>query len=118
MIKEEGQEYALVVKMLGNGRLDAQLFDGRKTLAHIRGKLRKKVWIGVGDLILLSEREFEERKTDVIHKYNADEVHQLKKISEIPDFVNVATAQEPNEDLAALSEQEEEGIVNFEIDEI
>lgn len=36
-------EYAQVLKMLGNGRLEAQCFDGTKRLGHIRGKLRKKV---------------------------------------------------------------------------
>lgn len=35
--------YAQVVKMLGNGRLEAMCFDGIKRLCHIRGKLRKKV---------------------------------------------------------------------------
>jgi len=39
-------EYAQVLKMLGNGRLEAQCFDGEKRLAHIRGKLRKKVRAG------------------------------------------------------------------------
>jgi len=29
--------------MLGNGRLEVQCFDGEKRLAHIRGKMRKKV---------------------------------------------------------------------------
>lgn len=29
--------------MLGNGRVEAQCFDGEKRLAHIRGKMRKKV---------------------------------------------------------------------------
>lgn len=29
--------------MLGNGRLEAMCFDGEKRLAHIRGKMRKKV---------------------------------------------------------------------------
>ena len=29
-------EYAQVLKMLGNGRLEAQCFDGTKRLAHIR----------------------------------------------------------------------------------
>jgi initiation factor 1A len=37
-------EYAQVTKMLGNGRLEAQCFDGTKRLCHIRGKLRKKVF--------------------------------------------------------------------------
>lgn len=36
-------EYAQVIKMLGNGRLEAMCFDNTKRLAHIRGKLRKKV---------------------------------------------------------------------------
>lgn len=36
-------EYAQVTKMLGNGRVEAQCFDGEKRLAHIRGKMRKKV---------------------------------------------------------------------------
>ena len=43
MFREDGQEYAQVTKMLGNGRLEAQCFDGEKRLAHIRGKMRKKV---------------------------------------------------------------------------
>ena len=43
MFKEDGQEYAQVVKMLGNGRLEAFCFDGERRMCHIRGKLRKKV---------------------------------------------------------------------------
>jgi len=42
VFKEDGQEYAQVTKMLGNGRLEAMCFDGIKRLCHIRGKLRKK----------------------------------------------------------------------------
>lgn len=42
VFREDGQEYAQVTKMLGNGRLEAQCFDGQKRLAHIRGKMRKK----------------------------------------------------------------------------
>jgi len=45
-------EYAQVVKMLGNGRLEASCFDGERRLAHIRGKMRKKVWINQGDMYM------------------------------------------------------------------
>lgn len=31
--------------MLGNGRVEVQCFDGTKRLCHIRGKMRKKVWV-------------------------------------------------------------------------
>ena len=40
--KDDGQEYAQVLRMLGNGRCEVQCFDGVKRLAHIRGKMRKK----------------------------------------------------------------------------
>lgn len=67
-------EYAQVLKMLGNGRVEAQCFDGTKRLAHIRGKMRKKVWINQGDIVLLSLRDFQDDKADVIVKYTPDEV--------------------------------------------
>ena len=41
VFKEDGQEYAQVIKMLGNGRLESMCFDGVKRLYHIRGKLRR-----------------------------------------------------------------------------
>jgi len=31
LLKEPGQEYAQVIRMLGNGRLDAFCFDGKKS---------------------------------------------------------------------------------------
>src|SRR3984957_8388537 len=58
VFREDGQEYAQVTKMLGNGRLEAQCFDGEKRLAHIRGKMRKKarlcLWPSRGGLISLN----------------------------------------------------------------
>ena len=56
MFREDGQEYAQVIKMLGNGRLEAMCFDGEKRLAHIRGKMRKKVCIVIVLIRMLSDR--------------------------------------------------------------
>merc|ERR1712071_535399 len=64
-------------------------FDGIKRLCHIRGKLRKKVWINQGDIILVGLRDYQDAKADVILKYNADEARNLKTYGEIPDSVNV-----------------------------
>ena len=36
-------EYAQVVKLLGNGRLEAKCQDGETRLGQIRGQMRKKV---------------------------------------------------------------------------
>jgi len=107
--KEEGQEYAQVIKMLGNGRLEALCFDGEKRLAHIRGKLRKKVWINQGDIILLSLRDYQDEKGDVILKYSADEARSLKAYGELPENAKI------NETDTYGGEAGEE--CNFEFDE-
>ncbi|EZG56350.1 eukaryotic translation initiation factor 1A [Gregarina niphandrodes] len=89
ILKEPCQEYAQVLKMLGNGRLEAQCVDGAKRLCHIRGKMRKKVWINAGDVVLVSLREYQDEKGDIIHKYNPDEVRTLKQMREIPEAFRV-----------------------------
>lgn len=82
-------EYAQVTKMLGNGRLEAMCFDGVKRLCHIRGKLRKKVWINQGDIILIGLRDYQDAKADVILKYTADEARNLKTYGEFPETGNL-----------------------------
>lgn len=85
VLKSEGQEYARVEQMLGNGRLRAQCYDGKNRLCTIRGNMRKKVWVCTGDLILIGIREFQDDKADVMHKYSADEDRKLKAMGEFED---------------------------------
>ena len=75
--------------MLGNGRLEAMCFDGVKRLCHIRGKLRKKVWINQSDIILVGLRDYQDAKADVILKYSADEARNLKSYGEFPETVKI-----------------------------
>jgi len=89
VFKEDGQEYAQVTKMLGNGRLEAQCFDGTKRLCHIRGKLRKKVWINQSDIILIGLRDYQDNKADVILKYTPDEARNLKAYGELPESAKI-----------------------------
>mmetsp|Transcript_32526 Transcript_32526/g.54569 ORF Transcript_32526/g.54569 Transcript_32526/m.54569 type:complete len:140 (+) Transcript_32526:123-542(+) len=89
VFKEHGQEYAQVLRMLGNGRLEAQCVDGTKRLCHIRGKMRKKVWVNTGDIILVGLREYQDEKADVIQKYMADEARSLKAYGELPESIRV-----------------------------
>lgn len=85
VFRDDGQEYAQVIKMLGNGRLEAYCFDGTNRLCHIRGKLRKKVWINQGDIILIGLRDYQDAKADVILRYNPDEARNLKSYGELPE---------------------------------
>ena len=43
-----------------------------------------QVWVGAGDIILVSLRDYQDEKGDVILKYTADEARQLKSVGELP----------------------------------
>ncbi|GFE55209.1 translation initiation factor [Babesia ovis] len=89
VFKMEDQEYAQVLRMLGNGRLEAYCFDGNKRLCHIRGKMRKRVWVNAGDIILVSLRDYQDSKADVIAKYTPDEARSLKAYGELPESTKI-----------------------------
>ena len=104
VFKEHGQEYAIVEKMLGDGRLMAYCYDHKRRMCIIRGAMRKRVWIGVGDTILIGIREFQDDKADVISKYNADEVRSLKCYGELPKLKGMRSGVE---DQDAMEEDED-----------
>ena len=76
--KEDGQQYAEVQKALGDGRFTVQCYDNISRIGKIRGKDHRRMWIGVGDLILISLRDFEDEKADIIHKYSTEEDRSLQ----------------------------------------
>ncbi|KAG5626635.1 hypothetical protein H5410_011853 [Solanum commersonii] len=106
VFKEDGQEYAQVLRMLGNGRCEAMCIDGTKRLCHIRGKMHKKVWIAAGDI---------DDKADVILKYMPDEARLLKAYGELPENTRL------NEGIANLDEEDEnaaDDYIEFEDEDI
>ena len=84
--------------MLGNGRCDVQCFDGVKRLAHIRGAMRNKIWIRLSDIILVSLRDYQDSKCDVIMKYSDEEVRNLKSYGELPETTSLVLEQKEEVD--------------------
>ena len=48
-----------------------------------------QVWINQGDIILLSLRDYQDEKGDVILKYTADEARNLKAYGELPESAKI-----------------------------
>jgi translation initiation factor 1A len=79
ILKEEDQEYAEVTRILGDMRCDLRLATKQNMIGHIRGKMKKRCWINVGDIVLISFRDFQVDKCDIIHKYSEEESNQLRQ---------------------------------------
>lgn len=84
LFKTDQQEYAKVTRMLGDRRVECECYDGIKRLCKIRGAIRKKTRIKVDDIVLLSLRDFQDDKADIIHAYTPDDVRKLQKEGQLP----------------------------------
>jgi translation initiation factor 1A len=98
--KEQGQEYGQITKILGNCRLEVLCSDGQLRMGHIRGTLTKKVWISRGDIVLVSLRDYQDEKCDIMYKYNMDEIKRLKnmgvQMGNIAQNINIENNEEEN----------------------
>lgn len=99
VFKDEGEEYAQVLKLLGSGRADVTCMDGKRRIAKVRGKFKRRVWIHVGDIVLVVIREFEDDKCDIVHLYYSEEARTLKQMGEIPQDIEITENQRAENEL-------------------
>ena len=114
VFRDDGQEYCLMTKMLGDGRCEGQLLNGQSTMvmAHIRGKMKKRVFIHMGDVVLVGLRDFQEGKVDIIHKYTSEEAKNLVHLGEIAELSESRTCKDI--DISSSHEEKEKtGDDNF-----
>lgn len=79
-IPKEGELLGLVELMLGSDKLRVQCDDGKERIVRIPGKMRKRVWIRVGDIILIQPwKVMSDRRADVIWRYTRTQARWLQK---------------------------------------
>ncbi len=70
----------VAVKFLGFDRVMVKCQDGHERLCRIRGKIKRRVWIREGDIVLVSPWDFQtESKGDVIWRYTRAQAEWLRK---------------------------------------
>ena len=85
----QSQEYAQITKCLGNCRFEVLCFDGKKRMAIMCGKMRKRVFVNAHEIVLVSLREWQDSKCDIIDKYSASDVQKLKQKNLIPKSIKL-----------------------------
>jgi translation initiation factor 1A len=79
-LPKEGELLGIVELMLGSDKLRVQCDDGKERIVRIPGKLRKRVWIRVGDLILIQPwKVMTDRRADVVWRYTKTQAGWLQK---------------------------------------
>ena len=82
--KESGEDYAKVNTLYGAGRLEGLLQDGTTIMCIIPGRMKRKKWIKIGDIILINIRDYQKTKADILHCYNESQINVLKSDKCLP----------------------------------
>ena len=76
----EGDVLGVVTKLLGFDRIMVKCQDGHERLCRIRGKMKRRVWIREGDVVIVSPWDFQsESRGDVTWRYTHAQAEILRK---------------------------------------
>ncbi|MCD6563847.1 MAG: translation initiation factor IF-1A [Thermoproteales archaeon] len=79
--QEEGTMLGVIEQFLGYDRARVLCEDGKVRLCRIPGKMKKRVWMRIGDIVLVAPWEFQyDTKGDIIYRYIGSQVQKLDKM--------------------------------------
>jgi len=75
-----GDVLGIAIKLLGFDRVLVKCQDGHERLCRIRGKMKRRVWIRQGDVVLISPWDFQsDKRGDVFWRYTKAQADTLRK---------------------------------------
>ncbi len=87
------QCFGLLTRMLGGSRMEVKCFDGKTRICRIPGRLKRKLWVREGDIVIAEPWEYSgDDKGDIIFKYTKTQINYLqnkgflKKLDELEEF--------------------------------
>ncbi len=107
--KRDNEQLGRVVEILGNDHMRVQCEDGKTRLGRIRGKIKKRMWIRLGEIVIIQPWDWETAnnaeeggenetlpKCDIIWRYQLTQTKQLFRKGILPQ--NLAEAMNLTED--------------------
>ena len=117
LIQEEGESYAVVTKLLGNGMFYANDTEGKERLCVMRNKFRGKGkrdnTVSLGTWVMIGKRDFdsyEKPKFDLLEVYTDIEKQKLKRSGD-PKFLLLKSEYDN------VNESNQDNEVDFENDD-
>jgi len=75
-----GEEVIGVIESrLGGNKMQVNCLDGKTRNSRVPGRLKRKLWLRPGDVVLVEPWELDKDKGDVIFKYPSNQIEWLKR---------------------------------------
>lgn len=90
-----GEMFGRIVGILGNNRMEVFCEDGKHRMGRIRGKIKKRVWVRLTDLVIVNPWDWETEtpdkmgKCEISWRYMRHEISWLERRNKIPDILDI-----------------------------
>ena len=86
---KEGEILGIADQLLGASRIKVMCADGKSRLGRIPGKLKKRMWIREGDLVVVRPWAFQDEKCDIRRRCLRPEATYLSRRGVIPKSITI-----------------------------
>jgi len=69
----------IVEQRLGGNKMFVSCLDGKTRNCRVPGRLKRKLWLRPGDVVIVEPWELDKNKGDIILKYKPNQIEWLKK---------------------------------------
>lgn len=76
----------ILEQRLGASRMMVRCLDGKSRNCRVPGRLKRKLWLREGDVILVEPWQFDDKKADILFKYTPAAVNWLKRKGYLKDI--------------------------------
>ena len=86
---EEFEVLGVAEKLLGYDRLMVRCMDGFTRLCRIRGKMKRRAWIRINDIVIVSPWDFQsDKRGDIVYRYRRNQADWLRNNGRLRAFPN------------------------------
>ncbi|MDR3283264.1 MAG: translation initiation factor eIF-1A [Candidatus Methanoplasma sp.] len=86
---KEGEMFGIADQLLGASKIKVMCEDGVSRVGRIPGKIKKRMWIREGDLLIIALWDFQPDKCDVRFRYTRTQAVNLSKKNRVPKNLDI-----------------------------
>ena len=92
--RNRGEIFGIANQLLGAARIRVMCEDSVSRMGRITGKMKKKMWIREGDLLILRPWGFQEGKADILFRYSRTQAMYLSRRNLLPPSIDIFATPE------------------------
>jgi len=87
--KKDNEIFGIADQLLGASRIKIMCADGKFRMGRIPGKIKKRMWIRQGDLVIVQPWDFQDEKANIQYRYTRTQAMYLSRKKMLPKSIDI-----------------------------